>query len=293
MRCIAKSIAALALLVNTCQPAQASDPIGQALVEYNNGRIVSAQLTGPLKWIKGTVNVYHNPKGSPLPDYTAQAIIEYAAWSWQQRTGLDINYQGLTNETQIVGAIVVQWATQQQLMSQSGGILALGLTSYRYHSLSGSMVSARLMLLDTDWQQDWQKAIPTLMHEMGHSIGINGHSDNSAAIMYPYRQTDDRYALTAADVMLTGYQHNICHAELTPHGDVYIPNIAGHGVTLRSNGEMYRVVHDHITGVECSGSYDGSHAIIFDVRGFDTSYKNVVLKQQDNAFKVVEFMINQ
>jgi hypothetical protein len=284
-------IIATLIMLAVYHPARASEPISQALTEHHNGRTVLAQLSGALRWANGSVDVYHNPKGSPLPNGTAQAVIEYAAWSWQQRTGLDINFKGLTDETQIDGAIVIQWADQLHMMLQSNSLFSVGITAYRHYT-TGQMVSARVVLLDKEWREDWRHAAHTIMHEMGHAIGINKHSDDKAAIMYPYRQPGGRYALTAADAMLADYDRHVCHAELTPHGDVYIPNIIGHGVTLRREGDFFRLDHDHQTGDSCSGSYDGRLATIREIRGIDQGYKDVVLRLRGDVFEVVSFYNN-
>lgn len=269
--------------------ATASDPISEPITEYQNGRTVLAQISSAIMWGHGSVDVYHNPAGSPLPEYTAQGVIEYAAWSWQQRTGLDINYKGLTTEAQIDGAIVVQWADQLHMMIQSRSLFAAGITSYRYYPASGNLVSAKVVLLDKEWREDWRKAAQTIMHEFGHAIGINTHSDDVNAVMYAYAQTGGRYALTAADAMMTAYAANVCHAELNPHGDVYIPNIMGYGVTLRREGDFFRVHHDHVTDGECSGSYRNGLATISEIKGIDQGYKDVVLRLRNDVFEVVSF----
>ena len=281
-----------AAILATCQPTYASDPIMHALTEHKNGRYVLAKATGQLTWSAGEVDVYHNPKGSPLPNDTAQGVIEYAAWSWRQRTGLDISYKGITNETQIDGAIVIQWADQIQLLIQSGSLFISGLTTSRYYPSSGQMVSARVTLLRSEWSGDWRSAAHTIMHEMGHAIGINGHSSDKNAVMYAHKQIGSRYALTAADAILAGYDSHVCHAELTPHGDVYIPAIIGHGVTLKRQGDFFRLDHDHQTGDSCSGSYDGARATLFDVRGLGESYKDVVLRHRGDVFEVESFYNN-
>ena len=85
---------------------------------------------------------------------------------------------------------------------------------------------------------------------------------------------------------MTGYEHHLCHAELTPHGDVYIPAIMGAGVTLTPDNGLFYLSHEHHSGLDCSGSFDGQRVVINEVRAFDGAYHNAVFVQHNNGWRV-------
>lgn len=280
---------AFVLVAITATAARASGPVFTEL--HESGRMILAQSDGPLVWPTGAVVVYHNNKGAPMTDDEAQALIEYMSWSWSQRTDLSITYGGLTDQTEIKGAIVLQWASWFEMLMRRGASNVKGYVATSYFPSTGHMNSAQLVLMSTEWLggfADSRKAATTAIHEMGHAIGIMGHNDDPEGVMYYARQSG-RYALHASDVEMTGYNHNLCHAELTPHGDVYIPGIIGAGVTLKPVNGVLTLEHEHSSGSDCSGTWGGSEAVIYDVRGIDGAYQNVTLKPVDGGFEIVGY----
>lgn len=279
------SVGFIAVLV-TATAARAGNV--QLIPIYPEGSALMAQSKNSvLKWPGNQVRLHHNPAGSPLAPEIAKAVLKYAAWSWSQRTGLIIDYAGETSQSQIDGAIVLRWITPLDMIL-SQGIFALAYTSNRYYPHTNELVSSEIILKTSDWSTSLYNArrdAQTLIHEMGHAIGINGHSDNVSAVMYPSQQSG-RYALTVYDVRMAGYQQHICHAELTPHGDVYIPAIMGAGVTLTPVDGLFHISHEHHSGETCSGSFDGQRVTINEVRAFDATYHDAVLVQHNDGWRV-------
>jgi hypothetical protein len=93
-----------------------------------------------------------------------------------------------------------------------------------------------------------------LTHEIGHAIGIMGHSDNPADVMYASAERGCQHTITANDALLAGGGGDLCTAELSPHGYVYLPAAHGYGVRLDpvASGLIYRVGRTHQTGGHCS-----------------------------------------
>lgn len=279
------SVGFIAVLVTAT--AARADTVELVPVGIGSRTVLAQGDNSVLTWPAGITRLYHNPAGSPLAPDTAEAVLRYAAWSWSQRTGLIIDYMGTTTQAQIDGAIVVRWISALDMIL-SRGVFTRAYTSNRYYPHSNELVSSEIILKASDWSGSLYNArrdAQTLIHEMGHAIGINGHSDNVSAVMYPSQQSG-RYALTVYDVRMAGYQQHICHAELTPHGDVYIPAIMGAGVTLTPVDGLFHISHEHHSGEICSGSFDGQRVTINEVRAFDATYHDAVLVQHNDGWMV-------
>ena len=267
--------------------ARAGDPV---LIPIEPPPLM-VQTDGRLSWQMPAVTVYHNPRGSPLSDFEADGVITYALWSWSQRTGLQLDYGGLTELDRIDGAIVIRWATIMEMFEQRGSFFVTGYAQLWHYPLRSMMVASTVTIQSMDWSGgigNSRLGAQTLMHELGHALGIVGHSEDRNAVMF-FSRVNNRYALTPMDVKLTQYRHQVCHSELTPHGDVYIPGIIGYGVTLRAEGGRLHIIHEHHTGLYCSGSVDGDTATIYDVRGFGEGYTNVRLRLTEEGMEVVDY----
>lgn len=277
------------LLLCLAPMAYASDPIGDPIGEPIQGApSFLAQATGALRWPESRVMVYHNPQGSPLSKTDAVQAIKYAAWSWQQRTGLVLEYAGETERAQIDGAIVIRWADTFQMFIDRNDLNTNAYTRYSYYLDSALLAHATVVLLDSVWQGDYRRGMNTLMHEVGHTLGAVGHSDQAYAVMY-WLQMSDRYQLTAADVRMTAYGQHVCHAEITPHGDVYLPGVMGFGVTLEPRSDVFQIKHVHPSGLDCTGELDGDTTTIREVRGIDALYRNATLKQHGDGWQVIGY----
>lgn len=251
--------------------SRSSEPELIALPEYTaDGRQILAQTAGPLHWPSNKVDLYYNSTSAPDSEST---FLAYSIWSWGQRIGLEITYRGLTYETQIDGAIVVNWLSPVDMLTARDSFFVRGYAKSTYYPSSGEL-SRSSIYLRSDLTGD--DLLSVSMHELGHSTGITGHSTDTNGVMY---DTAPRYALTVSDAMLTAYEHHYCHAEVMPSGEVYLPGIEGAGVTLHEVDGALLVKHEHHSGEHCTGSLGSDLVVkIPDVRGMDESFRDVVLR---------------
>ena len=276
------SVGFVAVLV-TATAARASDVTWEAMPE--NGRQVAAISDGARIWAGNYACVMHNPQGAP--DIDTDALLAYLMWSVTERTNLTLDYRGETTATVVDGCIVIQWQTALEMWTERGSLSVKGFTASRYYATTGVIVSARMVLQSTDFTGDYRLATHTAMHEMGHAIGIAGHSPHEHDVMHSTRK-HGRYAMTANDWAMTRYAVDVCHAELTPHGDVYLPGISGAGVTLSPSGGLLYLTHEHHSGETCTGQFDGDAATVHEVRSVDETYLDARIERSGGGWLITD-----
>ena len=151
--------------------------------------------TPDFKWDKNTIAWKYNPTGQPA-HFSTEAVLQglqSAAARWEAVCGIKFQYSGLTadsfNNASCDGKTVVGGAPL------SGSTIGTAQVCYR----SGRVLNELDLALDNQSPlqiSNLQIIIQTATHEMGHGLGL-GHSDSSAAIMYPTLRSD---TLTADDI---------------------------------------------------------------------------------------------
>jgi len=201
--------------------------------------VLSTTATAATPWWPKNrqVDIYMDFVNSPLSLVDLYYSTQYAAWAWGQRTGLNLNVRGslaLTNDRTRGIGIRFTDAETLRIMRAEGSVAA---TWMIYNSRTLELEFAYIMI-DTQYITDYGICYANiLVHEMGHAIGILDHSDDPSDVMHAhYDPSDCRHMVTANDVRLSSYEPIICHAELSPVGDLYIPSIRGSAVTLRNIG---------------------------------------------------------
>ncbi|OFE11422.1 hypothetical protein PHACT_12765 [Pseudohongiella acticola] len=261
--------------------SRGSEPEWIALPEYTeDGRQIVAQTEGPLHWPMDKVDLYYNSTGAPLD---AGTLLAYSIWTWGQRVGLEITYKGLTYETAVDGAIVINWQSFFAMWAEHGSYEVKGYASSRYYPSTGELASSSIYLRD---DLIGSPLLAVSVHEHGHALGIRGHNTDPNGVMY---DTAPRYALTASDAALTAYDYSPCHAELSPAGDVYLPGVGGKGFTLSPVDDYYQITHEHDTDLYCTGFSGDGTVTITEVRGMDETYHDAVLApiNNDSGWQVV------
>lgn len=178
------------------------------------------------------IPVYYQGQDKPH----AIESLQYAIWSWRERTGWDIYYAGETREDIMEGGIVMRWDGADHFSRQGWDPqTARGYAKRWVHGGTDRLYSyeavlhERLYLMET-------LTTETMVHELGHALALSGsHLEDQGAVM---RQgSNRRYALSTTDVLNVTAQGSLCHAELTRELDIYVPDIEGMRGLLRYVGQ--------------------------------------------------------
>ena len=205
-----------------------------------------------------------------------QVAVGYAAWSMGQRTGLSLDLTGFGDE-RTLGAIHVRTVTRAQATADGATSSALAYVISAFYQGTDQLARAELRVLDYEAEFLTDRLLRAAVHEMGHAVGIPGHSTDPHDIMY--RGTgygDQRYTLSSGDISMlhSSYGQQGCHAEVDRDGDVYIPAIEGYGAELITTGAgTYTLGSVSDPGETCSGVITGSVVTLYDVRSMDGRYR--------------------
>jgi len=193
------------------------------------------------EWENG-IFAQFNTAQAPISETVSETVlfdeIRYSAWSWQQRSGIDITVQGTTMARLATNGIVVRWEPRQNFdemnLSAVNGytrrwIYADTLATYGYEIV---------LNLRTFNSLDIKKNVRTITHEPGHAPGLRLHSDDPHSVMaIPLLSEPARYSLSIADALQTRTVGSLCHAELTREFNIYIPDIQSQRATLKYLGD--------------------------------------------------------
>lgn len=180
-----------------------------------------------------------------------QKELEYAIWSWGQRTGHDISYGGqieaiATGESRTITVRLID-ALEMQAITKS--FSTKGTTDFWYYTASGIMTGAVINLNSLYFPRDQDTgkvivdrcALQTIVHELGHALGSR-HTNESDDVMYPYSARGCRYSLSSNDIASTHYEGSECFIELTMENDLYLPDIHGKRVSLKKlEGNIWKI----------------------------------------------------
>jgi hypothetical protein len=188
----------------------------------------------PTQW-PGAIVIDVEASAEPFRPY-----IQYAAWQWAERTGRKI--------TVTPGASPAGYSSSGRITisaSLSLPATVAGRTQLWHWMDTGNIAGATISIspLALCHQQ-------TITHEIGHAIGILGHTESPHDVMYPTQQ-HCRHALSAADVNAAPYDSNACFVELTARGDLYIPHIHGHAALLAKDGDGWRLA-EYVPATGCT-----------------------------------------
>jgi|GEM_PF-1044650 len=194
---------------------------------------------GIAEWENGTFiqfNTAQAPVSETISETDLLNAIRYSAWSWQERTGINIALQGNTTANVVKDGIVVRWEPQQHFYEM--GLYAVNAYTRRwiYPDTSATFGYEIVLNLNTFNGLD-VKNMRTITHEIGHALGIKTHSDDPHSIMaIPLLSEPPRYSLSIADALRAGTGGSLCHAELTREFDIYIPDIQNQRAVLKYQG---------------------------------------------------------
>ena len=132
------------------------------------------------KWYKMPIKVWIQP--SAYRNYSINAFYE-----WQRKTQNMVSFQFVTNEKQ--GQIKVYFVDK---VNGSVSEENIGLTTLKY--IGDMNTSATIQILqrtDSNKMRSYAQIYPVVLHEIGHALGMHGHSSSSNDILYPNNYTND------------------------------------------------------------------------------------------------------
>jgi hypothetical protein len=227
------------------------------------------------------VEVVYIETGSPLPAGDVSAALAYAVDAWTARVDVPMQYSDAPAESGYQrGKIVVRWVDTLEMVRNGSNILSLAATRRWVYNGTQAIAGVEIYLHRASFRSRADKACLThvILHEMGHALGI-GHLPEAHSLMYA-SMGDCHHTLTTEDIAAAPYPQHICHAQLLPNFDIYVPVIT---IRQRSfSGRLqysagiwslteYREVAYH---PECSDSYVASGDLILNkVRAQDHVWK--------------------
>lgn len=137
-----------------------------------------------LKWGQIEVPVYLNASGSGLPDSLplriAERFIEQACITWSTLARQNLTYSGTTGLHNKPHCIVVSWHTPQQIFDFRGNEVY----GYCQHWQSDGVIESAVAVINSGSRgHENNFTLSTIMHEMGHAIGIYNHLPEMGSIM--------------------------------------------------------------------------------------------------------------
>jgi len=119
------------------------------------------------------------------------------------------------------GKIVVKVSPMSEFGKYADIWNTKAITRYWYDLSSGALVGALIYLNEIYFTKaNYDCALQTAVHELGHAIGINGHSSDHHAVMSVSGYYDCRYDLSASDALLASAKAEKCHAELKIRNEI-------------------------------------------------------------------------
>jgi len=169
------------------------------------------------------------------PDFSAWA--SFAAWSWSERAGFDIEWGGAVSPGSYIDC-----ATSGSITVRVTAGASEAAPEFRFTSNPNTIAQALECTNGAGWVVGFNPAFPlatsylrkSVLHEIGHGLGGAGHVNNAYAVMHATdSQAKSQYLLTTTDVewvlanpeWSTYANPSYCHNELGPDNDIMIPEV--------------------------------------------------------------------
>ncbi len=176
------------------------------------------------RWEKTSINITYDSSGSPLDRKAMASALNYVAGSWAGRTGLTFNIMHLSHASSPPGDIHVSWKSPMEIFQATNHMLGFAATRKRVFLDSGEIASAEIWLNRALWHNPGACFSHTLMHELGHALGIP-HVAARDAVMF-FGLSHCHHSLGIEDITASPYDHQACHAEFLPADEaIHIPAI--------------------------------------------------------------------
>jgi predicted Zn-dependent protease len=165
--------------------------------DYFDQVMVSPQV-GHLVWSRFPIKVYVHPPDLPFPD--SQRFSAQQLQIWQQAAQLAVRewqpYLPLQLVKQPNGADITM--RPAPVPGQSSGRVRAGQTSYTFY-IDADKTLRHQMVVMVRPNQAAPYVLATLRHELGHALGIWGHSPQSGDVLY-FAQVAQSPPISARDI---------------------------------------------------------------------------------------------
>lgn len=181
-----------------------------------------------LRWdtTKFPLSVYFKNTSSAVPSYY-ESYIKKAFLDWQIATKRLVNFRITSDEKDANIDIIIKSSTEMKKCSQEDCKYTV---AYTTPTISGNLLDKMtIYFYDSDnsgHHFSEQEIYNTALHEIGHTLGIMGHSYNKNDVLYMETKQDNRFSNVPTNVQTLSY------ADINTINLLYklIPNITNTGL---------------------------------------------------------------
>lgn len=230
--------------------------------------------------------------GTPEESVKVEEAIDQVVWSWRSRIPkLDIKYVGLTRLPIQNAVITFKWISPLDHLTLTGSFESVGVEQTWIYLDSG-FTARSVISLNAGYFGKGIDACKMVVfsHELGHSLGVVGHSPNKDDLMY-WAPGHCRPVPTDNDVRLTGNIPTTCHTEMTKDYDLFVPEIYGKEAYLKYEGDFIWSL-DYMADKlprSCSGNEFNRETgeLRLNIKGKGQAYSAQFQRMEGDKFKLI------